>query len=74
MALLGAFTDLLFPGDRQETLWTYFPQVYILLVPSAQIPSDGDDSEGLASVSDKMDRGQGSARKLWSDPVCEMEG
>lgn len=29
---------------------------------------------GLVSVSDKMDGGQGSARKLQSDAVGEMEG
>lgn len=41
---------------------------------SAPIQSDGDDSEAPAPVNHKTDGGQGSARKLWSDAVGEIEG
>lgn len=41
---------------------------------SAPIQSDGDDSEAPAPVRRKTDGGQGSARKLWSDAVGEIEG
>ena len=51
----------------------FFMRLHFACV-SAQILTDGDDSGGLVSVSDKMDGGQGVASKLQSDAVGEMEG
>lgn len=54
--------------------WTYFSRVYILLVCPLRYRLMEMTAGGLVSVSDKMGGGQGSARKLQSDAVGEMEG